>query len=173
MNKIRSFLWKMDVLLACIVLGMAAEHGVKHFINRIENTDNQPVMNVVSKESPDRNLSEPYGDVSLPSKDHKERSFDKTTQDLVKKKVALTFDDGPNADYTEMLLAGLKERGVCATFFLLGKEVDRLPEIVEQMHEDGHLIGNHSYEHVNLGALSDEAASAQVDETNEAIYNVT
>lgn len=181
MNKIRGFLWKMDVLLACIVLGMAAEHGVKHFINRIENTDNQPVMNVVSKESPDRNLSEPYGDdgeissgdTSLPSKDHKERSFDKTTQDLVKKKVALTFDDGPNADYTEMLLAGLKERGVCATFFLLGKEVDRLPDIVEQMHEDGHLIGNHSYEHVNLGALSDEAAIAQVDETNEAIYNVT
>ena len=48
---------------------------------------------------------------------------DASARDLDKKKVALTFDDGPNINYTEMLLDGLKERGVHATFFLLGKEV--------------------------------------------------
>ncbi len=96
-----------------------------------------------------------------------------STQDLAKKKVALTFDDGPNALYTEGLLNGLKERGVRATFFLLGKAVEISPQLVEQMHADGHLIGNHSYEHVNLSSLNDEAAIAQVDMTNEAIYKIT
>ncbi len=82
-------------------------------------------------------------------------------------------DDGPNNDYTRMLLSGLKERGVKATFFLLGKEVDKYPEIVAEIHADGHLIGTHSYEHVNLKNLCDEAAIEQVDKTNEAIHAIT
>lgn len=91
----------------------------------------------------------------------------------IEKKVAITFDDGPNPDYTEMLLAGLKERGVRATFFLLGKEVENYPEIVEDIYEDGHLIGTHSYEHVNLNHLCDSAAVEQVDKTNQAIHELT
>lgn len=82
-------------------------------------------------------------------------------------------DDGPNTEYTEELLRGLKERGVKATSFLLGKEVEKSPALVEEIYKDGHLIGNHSYEHVNLSTLSDEAAVLQVDKTNEAIYQVT
>lgn len=93
--------------------------------------------------------------------------------DTIEKKIAITFDDGPNSDYTEMLLKGLKERGVKATFFLLGKEAERYPKIVEQIHEEGHLIGTHSYEHVNLSNLCDEAAIEQVDKTNTAIYEIT
>lgn len=89
------------------------------------------------------------------------------------KKVAITFDDGPNADYTEILLKGLKEREVRATFFLLGSEVEKYPKIVEDIYNDGHLIGTHSYEHVNLCNLSDEKAIAQVDKTNKAIYKIT
>ena len=88
------------------------------------------------------------------------------------RKIAITFDDGPNADYTEMLLAGLKERGVHATFFLLGREVAKYPEIVKQIYEDGHLIGTHAYDHVNLKNLSDAAAIDQVDRTNAAICEI-
>ena len=90
-----------------------------------------------------------------------------------KKKVAITFDDGPNPDYTPDLLKGLKERGVSATFFLLGKEVEKYPELVEQMHAEGHLIGTHSYEHVNLCNLTDEKAIEQVDKTNAMIEKIT
>ncbi len=93
--------------------------------------------------------------------------------DELLKKVAITFDDGPNADYTETLLDGLKERGVHATFFLLGKEVEKYPEIVEKIYEDGHMIGTHSYEHVNLCNLTDAAATEQIDKTNQAIYQIT
>lgn len=95
------------------------------------------------------------------------------TNTMTKKKVAITFDDGPNPDYTEPLLEGLKERGVTATFFLLGKEVERYPEIVKDIHDNGHLIGTHSYEHVNLKNLCDAAAIEQVDKTNAAIHEIT
>lgn len=75
-------------------------------------------------------------------------------------------------DYTEELLSGLKERGVSATFFLLGKEVEQYPEIVKKIHEGGHLIGTHAYEHVNLSNLTDAAAIEQVDKTNAAIHEI-
>lgn len=98
---------------------------------------------------------------------------DTSSEDDMKKKVAITFDDGPNSDYTEMLLEGLKERGVKATFFLLGKEVEKYPDIVAEIYADGHLIGTHSYDHVNLKNLSDAAAIEQVDKTNAAIHEIT
>ena len=64
------------------------------------------------------------------------------------KTVAITFDDGPNPEYTPKLLDGLEKRGVKATFFLLGEEVKQYPDVVRRMHDDGHLIGVHSYKHV-------------------------
>lgn len=94
-------------------------------------------------------------------------------EDSAEKKIALTFDDGPNPDYTETLLEGLKERGVKATFFLLGKEVEKYPDIVKEIYNEGHLIGTHSYEHVNLNNLTDTAAMEQVDKTNEVIFDIT
>ncbi len=96
-----------------------------------------------------------------------------STASVVEKKVAITFDDGPNPDYTAKLLTGLKERGVSATFFLLGKEAEKYPELVLQMSEEGHLIATHSYEHVNLCNLTEEAAIEQVDKTNAIIEEIT
>ena len=72
--------------------------------------------------------------------------------DEVKPVAALTFDDGPNASSTPILLDGLKERKVRATFFLIGENVekDENEKIVKRMYEEGHLIGNHTYTHCNL-----------------------
>ncbi|MGN0291596.1 MAG: polysaccharide deacetylase family protein [Lachnospiraceae bacterium] len=95
------------------------------------------------------------------------------TEDTKKKRVALTFDDGPDPNYTEKLLDGLKERDVKATFFLLGKQVDQYPDIVKRMYKEGHIIGNHSYDHVNLATLSATDAKNQISKTNEAIYKIT
>ena len=96
-----------------------------------------------------------------------------TQRDEQIKKVALTFDDGPNPEYTGMLLDGLKERNVKATFFVLGSEVELYPELVRRASEEGHLIGVHAYKHVNLRQLSDAEAVEQVDRTNGAIYRAT
>lgn len=90
-----------------------------------------------------------------------------------KKKVALTFDDGPHPQYTLEMLEGLKEKNVKATFFLLGQEVEKYPKIVKQMHEEGHIIGNHSYKHEQLSKLTMQQACEQVNRTNKLIYDIT
>lgn len=89
------------------------------------------------------------------------------------KKIALTFDDGPNGNYTMPLLEGLRERNVKATFFLLGQEVTEHPEIAKKIAQDGHMIGNHSYYHKDLRKMTSEEAIMQVCQTNEVIYKVT
>ena len=63
-------------------------------------------------------------------------------------KIAITFDDGPSSHCTGRLLDGLKERGVRATFFLIGKNVKENPDLVKRLYEEGHLIGNHTYNQV-------------------------
>lgn len=64
--------------------------------------------------------------------------------------VALTFDDGPNPTATPPILDALAARGVKGTFFVLGRHVDRWPELVMRMAEEGHMIGNHGYFHRKL-----------------------
>ena len=66
-----------------------------------------------------------------------------------KKEGALTFDDGPDAEYTPKILDMLKRRNVEATFFCIGSEVEKNPQLVERMFTEGHLIGNHSYSHIH------------------------
>ena len=86
------------------------------------------------------------------------------------KKVALTFDDGPHQKYTKMLLDGLKERNVIATFFLIGESIEGKEELVKRMSEEGHLIGNHTYYHTQLTKVSTEEACTEIWKTNTIIY---
>lgn len=88
-------------------------------------------------------------------------------------KIALTFDDGPSAAWTPALLDGLKERGVKATFFLIGENADKNPEIVKRMAEEGHLIGNHTYHHVELTKVSENEARLELADTSAAIVRLT
>ena len=88
------------------------------------------------------------------------------------RKVALTFDDGPS-EYTVELSRGLKERGVQATFFLLGENMEGRREMIEELVKDGHLIGNHSYHHVQLNKLSMEEAMEEIEKTNRLIREWT
>jgi peptidoglycan-N-acetylglucosamine deacetylase len=64
--------------------------------------------------------------------------------------VALTFDDGPNPDATPLVLDALAERGVKATFFILGRHAERWPALVERVGAEGHAVGNHGYFHRKL-----------------------
>lgn len=89
------------------------------------------------------------------------------------KRVALTFDDGPHPYYTEQLLKGLKERNVKATFFITGKNVETYPEIVKKIHDEGHLIGNHTYNHTQLTSGNQESFKQEIIRTNEIIKEVT
>lgn len=89
------------------------------------------------------------------------------------KVVALTFDDGPNAKYTEKLLDGLKERGVQASFFLIGECIEGNEEIVKRMDQEGHLLGVHCLYHADLTKEKLEEACGQLEETREMIAGLT
>ena len=89
------------------------------------------------------------------------------------KKIALTFDDGPHPYYTEQLLKGLKERNVKVTFFITGKSAEANPEIVREIYEDGHLIGNHTYNHTQLSSRNREKFKEEIIKTNEVIKEIT
>ncbi len=89
------------------------------------------------------------------------------------KKVAITFDDGPDAKTTALLLDGLKARGVRASFFVIGEKAEQNPKLILRMKKEGHLIGNHTYSHVQLNALSINQACSQVKAANDVIEGIT
>jgi peptidoglycan/xylan/chitin deacetylase (PgdA/CDA1 family) len=66
------------------------------------------------------------------------------------KRIALTFDDGPNPDATPRILDALRARNVKATFFVLGRHADAWPHIVRRIADEGHTIGNHGWHHRKL-----------------------
>lgn len=89
------------------------------------------------------------------------------------KRIALTFDDGPSLKWTPRLLDGLKKRDVKATFFLIGMYAVQYPQIVERMDREGHLIGNHTYHHVQLNLEDDEHMHREIEDTDKVIYLIT
>ncbi|ATP42101.1 xylanase [Solibacillus sp. R5-41] len=93
--------------------------------------------------------------------------------DREKKKIALTFDDGPHPEVTEQILAVLLQYDIKATFFVLGQNVEKHPQVVSRAAEQGHEIANHSWSHANFTKLSDEQITEELTKTNEAIYKVT
>lgn len=80
---------------------------------------------------------------------NKTKPVDAAVEVSEKPKIAITFDDGPSV-YTEELLDGLKDRGVKATFFVIGKSAVSYPDIVKRESNEGHLVGNHTYNHVEI-----------------------
>lgn len=88
-------------------------------------------------------------------------------------KIALTFDDGPHPYYTEQLLDGLKERGAKASFFVLGKQAQAYPELIKRMQDEGHLVGNHTYNHIQLGQGNREEFKEELIKTSEVLTELT
>lgn len=88
-------------------------------------------------------------------------------------RIAITFDDGPNPVYTPQLLDGLKKRGVRASFFVMGKQAEAYPELVRRMQTEGHLIGNHTYSHIQLGKNNRERFKDELIKTNELLLEIT
>ena len=83
--------------------------------------------------------------------------------------VALTFDDGPKASTTPVLLDGLARRGVHATFFVIGENVAGNEELLIRMERDGHQIGLHTFHHKSLAAVNGKDFYAEVDKLRETL----
>ena len=90
-----------------------------------------------------------------------------------KKAIALTFDDGPHPENTPRILEILKEKGVKATFFIIGKNAEQYPEIVRRIDGEGHTIANHSFSHNYLIAFfSTKRLEKDLAQCNEIIYQI-
>ncbi|CAB4244241.1 Peptidoglycan/xylan/chitin deacetylase, PgdA/CDA1 family [Methylacidimicrobium sp. AP8] len=89
------------------------------------------------------------------------------------RRIAVTFDDGPTPGVTEKVLAALRERGLSATFFMIGERVSAAPSLAHRVREEGHEIGNHSYTHPQLGRLPAPQVLAQLERTQAAIEQAT
>jgi len=83
--------------------------------------------------------------------------------------VALTFDDGPGPIYTAQVLAILRRYGVTATFFMIGENVEKYPDVLRQVLAEGHHLGNHTWSHPDLGKRSDTQVREEIERTNDII----
>jgi len=85
------------------------------------------------------------------------------------KYVFLTFDDGPDPKYTPQILKILQSYDARATFFEVGQNVAKHPDLTKQLHEQGHSVQNHTWSHPDLRTLSSAGLSSQVAKTDQAI----
>ena len=86
--------------------------------------------------------------------------------------VALTFDDGPKAETTSVLLDGLARRGIHATFFISGENVAGNEELLLRMEQEGHQIGMHTFHHRSLGVIDGEDFYAEVDQLRDTLSSL-
>ncbi|MGG0656277.1 polysaccharide deacetylase family protein [Rummeliibacillus pycnus] len=92
---------------------------------------------------------------------------------IPEKGMALTFDDGPNAEYTPQLLDLFKKYDVKATFFVVGSNVKKHPEIIKRMAKDGHTVGIHHYDHISSWIMSPFRLKKQLEMTEKVITECT
>ncbi|MEP7374272.1 MAG: polysaccharide deacetylase family protein [Chitinophagaceae bacterium] len=91
----------------------------------------------------------------------------------VHNQVILTFDDGPDPEYTPQILDILKKENVPATFFVVGMEAENNLPLLKRIYNDGHEIGNHTFTHPNIAAVSSERAATEMETTRLLIEAVT
>jgi peptidoglycan/xylan/chitin deacetylase (PgdA/CDA1 family) len=88
------------------------------------------------------------------------------------KKVALTFDDGPEDYWTPKILEILKEKNVKGTFFVIGKQAEKYPELLRKIVAEGHVIGNHTFNHRNLLKLDKQEVMTEIEDSATTIHRI-
>ena len=84
-------------------------------------------------------------------------------------RIALTFDDGPDRRTTPRILDTLGEHDIKATFFVVGRQVEKNPDLLRRIVEEGHTIGNHTYDHADMSALSPQQMRLELRSTQKAV----
>ena len=87
--------------------------------------------------------------------------------------ISLTFDDGPDPEYTPKLLDLLKRHGAKGTFFVVGENAEKYPDIVERIHREGHILGIHNYVHHMNWFMRPSTVKRQIRQTSDVIERIT
>lgn len=112
-------------------------------------------------------VSAPVMNVAIQYPEHVYRSGSRS-----KKEVALTFDDGPDNQYTPEILNILHKHGVKATFFVIGARAKANPGMVKRIAREGHVIGNHTWDHPDLMKLSPAQIRVELAQTDDALRSI-
>jgi len=93
--------------------------------------------------------------------------------DTDKKKIALTFDDGPSKSNTVAILNVLKEYEIRATFFVIGENAEKDPDRIRSIYDAGHEIGNHTYSHIYISKVPEATLRNEIKKTEDVLMKVT
>jgi len=97
-----------------------------------------------------------------------------SNKSINKNQVAITFDDGPNFEFTPKILHLLNKYNAKATFFCVGKHIEDQPELFKNIIDQGHTVGNHTYSHAtNFGFLKTTKVISELQKTNDIVNNLT
>jgi len=117
----------------------------------VENETFPAVLTEINTDSPVNASNKPEYDIFTFSERQEQSlptSLPVTDPYYGTKVIYLTFDDGPDPENTPVVLAILKEKNIKATFFVLGTEIEKYPDLLKSIYDEGHAIGNHSYNHI-------------------------
>lgn len=92
---------------------------------------------------------------------------------ISKRQIALTFDDGPNPEYTNQLLDLLNQHQIKASFFVVGSKAEKYPEVILRIHQEGHLIGIHNYAHQSNWLMSPWKVNRYLEKSAKVIEKIT
>ncbi len=168
--------WKMYACyiavasFCCLLLGaLSGKEGFPEWYCEV------PVSNVISKsvEYEKKELAHGYGTFLTHYRFYEfgETKVHEHKQDVPM--VALTFDDGPNPDYTRRVLEVLKTNGAHATFFVVGTNAEQYQSVLREIVASGNEIGNHTYSHANLTEIDMSAVEMEIEKVNRAVKKAT
>lgn len=156
--------------------------GLQIYFSQYNLKEKTPVI-TIPYEDVNEILVEQYqadGTLIDPENDPDDRQDENTSDVLTNgkskkglKRVALTFDDGPDPKTTERVLATLEKYDAKATFFMLGSRVEFYPEIAKLVQEAGHELGNHSWTHADLSKANREKINSEIHDTTKIIEEAT
>lgn len=155
----------MIVVVSMVTLGTMLANGQDYLLTSVNSTEKTIGWGIK------RNDNHEQPDVGNANKEILEKDGGICLGNEKNKYIYLTFDSGYEAGYTGKILEVLKENNVKVTFFITAHYLNTQPEIVKQMIDDGHIIGNHTVNHKSMPSISDEEIEKEIMKLHQAVYD--
>ncbi len=152
-------------ILSLTIISISNKNTEETFLTSVQNLSNKKIGWGIK-----RNDNHEQPDLGKTNKEILEKSGGLAIGNNTDKFVYLTFDEGYEAGYTSKILTTLKENNVKATFFITAHYLNTQPELVKQMIDEGHIVGNHTVNHKSMPSLTEEQITSEVMDLHKAIY---
>lgn len=152
-------------ILSLTIISISNKNTEETILTSVQNLSNKKIGWGIK-----RNDNHEQPDLGKTNKEILEKNGGLAIGNNTDKFVYLTFDEGYEAGYTSQILTTLKENNVKATFFITAHYLNTQPELVKQMIDEGHIVGNHTVNHKSMPSLTEEQITSEVMDLHKAIY---